>query len=313
MITVIQRKLEHTTYSKIKLLGFFNQIGNIRPIGQGIEQHTFTKLENMEPGEIVASLGNLPDNTPRFTEKTTSLLTLGAKLSIPMQLLHRWQNNTQIDVALQQVIDAQMKAMATQINQFLAYGDSFKVPRTGDRNAGVDFAKGIFNGGTTFGAGDGADDDMTAVGDYQSTRVNAIKALKNAGFEGDKYWIFSDVDTYHQAELGVHQLHTVTFTDELDFLLQKKDIAAWIDSPDFTNPAGESRIVITNPYRNNDPRTEDKDFAYRLLQGYNLDIFPLYNGGLGANAAYEYIIAWSGALEFINTGAIQSSGALTLT
>jgi len=313
MVEIIQRKLETTSYTQTKLLGWFKSIGNIQEIPRGMLKHTITTLEKMEPGEVVASFSALPNNVPRFTEQTTNLLTLGAKVQIPLQVLHQWQGNSQIDVDLQQIINEQMKSMITQIDQFLAYGDSFKTPRTGDRLSAQDFALGIFNGGTPFLAGDGEDDIMDSKGDYQSTITNAIKALKNAGFEGDGYWIFSDTDTQAQAELGVHQLNTYTFTNEYNAILARKYIKAWLDSPNFTNPSGEHRIVVTNPFRNNGPDQKEKDFAYRLLQGYNLDVFPLYGGGLGPSVAYEFVVAWSGALEIINSEAIQSSGALTLT
>ena len=167
MLRKIQRQLVHASYSRAKLLGWFKAIGNILDIGEGILKNTFTKLEKMEPGEIISDLSALPTNDPRFTEQTTSLLTIGAKIALPMDLLDRYANNNLIEVSVNDVINAQLKVFTEQIDQFLAYGDSYKTPRTGDKNAAEDFAKGIFNGGTTFGAGDGADDNMSAAGDYQ--------------------------------------------------------------------------------------------------------------------------------------------------
>ena len=318
MSQIIQSNIEYTTYAQIKLLGFFKSLpGGIKNIGKGIEKHIFTQIQKMEPGEVVSDLSALPTNAPRFSETTTSLLTLGTRLSIPKMVMDRWANNNLVKVQLQQVVNEQMKAMGVQIEQFLAWGDSFKNPHTDDRNAGQSFATGLFNSGTTFGGGDGADNDMTAAGDYLSTVSNGVKALKNAGHEGSKYWIFSDVDTYHQATLGVHQLKSTVFDDELNNILGKDKpykVAAWLDSPNFIDSTGAKyRMVITNPFINPNPETNESMPAYRLLNGYNMELTPLYNGGLSAAGTYDWIILWSGALEIISATALQNTGDLTLT
>ena len=314
MLRKIQAQLVDASYTRAKLLGWFKAIGNIRDIGEGILKHTFTKIEKMEPGEIISDLSALPTSVPKFTEQTTSVLTIGTKVALSMDLVDRYANNNLIEIDVNKVIDTQLKAFTEQIDQFLAYGDSYKTPRTGDKNAGEDFAKGIFNGGTTFAAGDGKDNIMNAAGDYQSTVANAIIALENAGFESEVgYYMFSDNTTYHTAELGVHQLNTYTFTNERRAIDANKDIIKWVSSTHFTDASGTKRIVITTPYSRPIPDGGDKQiFAYRLIRGYNLKVTPLYGGGLSGKGRYEWIILWSGAIEILNSGAIQSSGALTL-
>lgn len=315
MLKKIQARVMHTSYTQAKLIGWFNGIGNVLNIGEGLVKYTTTTIEKMEPGEVLSHLSAIPNNVPVFSEQTTTLMTLGAKIVIPMQVLDQWRNNNLINIDLQDILNEQMKSMLIQVDQVLAYGDAMKTPRTGDKKANEARFLGIFNGGTTFGAGDGADDNMTAAGDYQSTVSNAIKALKNAGHESSRgYYMFSDVDTYHQAELGVHQLNTFSFTNERKAIDANKDIIAWIDSPNFINAASESRIVITNPFTNPDPKAKDgSEFAYRLLQGYNFKVLPLNGGSINSQMAYEYAVVWSGVVEFINAEAVQSSGALTLT
>lgn len=314
MLKKIQSQLVHASYTRAKLLGWFKAIGNIRDIGEGILKHTITKLEKMEPGEVIADLSALPTNVPRFTEQTTSLLTLGAKVALPMDLIDRWKNNNLIEIDVNKVIDTQLKSFTTQIDQFLAYGDSFKTPHTDDKNAAEDFAKGMFNGGTTFAAGDGKDDNMSAAGDYQSTIVNAILALEDADFENEEgYYVFSDNTTLHTAELGNHQLNNYEFTNEKMAIDKRSDIRKWVGSTHFTNPSAEKRILVTTPYSRPIPDGGDKQvFAYRLIRGYNLKVIPLYGGGINSMGRYEWIILWSGALEILNSGAIQTSGALTL-
>ncbi len=314
MVKLIQSKLEHASYSKTKLLAWFKTIGAIRNIGEGLIKHTITKIEKMEPGEVVSSFSALPSNVPRFTEQTTNLLTVGAKIVIPMTVLDQWRNNNLIDIDLSDIINEQMKSMTVQIDQFLAYGDAFKVPHTDDKNANEAYALGLFNGGTTFAAGDGKDDIMNAAGDYQSTTSIGIQALEDAGHESSQgYFMFSDNETYHDAELGVHQLNNYTFTNERRAIDANTDIIAWIQSTNFNTAAGVNRIVITNPYTNVVPQGgEGQEYAYRLLQGYNLKVVPLFNGGLDENLNYQYAVIWSGAMEFINSAAIQASGSLTL-
>ena len=315
MQTHIQREIEYTSYSKAKMYAWFKTLGLFKPVGKGVVSHTYTKLEKMEPGEIIASLSAIPISTPRFTEATSTLMLIGTKISLSKLIIDRWMSSNLVDVAFQQVLNEQMKAITTQVDQCLSYGDTLKRPRTGDDAAGQSVFSGMFNGGTTFAAGDGADDDMTAAGDFISSIVNAIKALENAEHEGKKYFIFSDNNTYHQAELGVHQLKTQDFVTEIDAINRRKDIQSWIHSPNFTNPSAEKRIVVTNPYNNLNPKVESKEksLAYRMLIGYDFEVTPLFNGGLSGQGNYEWIILWSGVLQIINSGSIQASGNLTLT
>lgn len=314
MLNRIQRELVSASYTQAELLGWFKAIGNIRNIGKGMLKSTITKIEKLEPGKVWSDLSALPTNVAKFTDQTTSLLSLGTKVAIPLDVADRFANNSFIDVEMADIIQTQLKSFVEQIDQFLAYGDSFKTPHTGDKNAGEGVANGLFNGGTAFAAGDGEDNIMDAAGDYMSTVANGKLALENAGFKNpDGYYMFSDNTTYHTAEKGVHQLNTYTFTNERRAIDADKDIRKWIFSSHFLNPTSEKRIVITNPVINVDPRDpKKKTFAYRLITGYDLDIYPLYNGGLGDNGRYTWIILWSGALEILRAGAIQSSGALTL-
>jgi len=318
MTELVERKLVSAAYTQSEMLGYFKAVGNIRNIGEGMLKHTITKIEKMEPGEIVIDLSAVPTNEVRFVEQTTNLITLAAKLAIPMFTMAAYNNNDLIDVSLNDIIQTQLKAFVTQIDQFLAYGDSMVGPHTGDKNAALGFALGIFNGGTTFAAGDGEDDDMSAAGDYQSTVETALLALEDANFKQQKNWMFSDNTTYHSAGKGVHQLNTLAFTNERDAIAKNDRITAWIYSKHFTNPSSESRIVITTPYVNEVPRAKigpidsKSSFAYKLLQGYTLKVVPLYGGGIGPTGRYEYFIIHSCAIEFIRAGAIQASGALTL-
>ena len=314
MVRLIQAKLEHKSYTDTPLLSWFKTIGNIQNIGEGLIKKTITTIEKMEPGELVSDLSSLPTNAPRFSETTTTLATYGAKIVIPMRLMDQWRSNSQIDVQIADILNEQTKAFMIQVEQFLANGDAMPNPRTNDRASGESVFKGIFSGGTAFGAGDGADNNMSAAGDYQSTVSTAVEALETAGHQSKVgYYMFSDNTTKHTAERGIHQLNTVVFTNEKKAIDQDPQIIEWIASPNYLNSSSESKILITNPFTNPVPGGNETEFAYRLLISYDMKVIPLNGGNINSQLNYEYAVVWSGAIEFINAAAIQVSGALTLT
>lgn len=312
----IDRKIKHASYAKTKLLRWFKAIGAIFSIGEGLDSNVITLLEKMEPGEVISGFSDLPNSVPKFVEKTTTLMDIGTKLSIPMKTIDKWNNNSQqIDIGLQQIIDEQVKALMEQVDQFLAYGDLFKVKRTDDKQAGQGVFLGIFNGGTPFGGGDGEDDKLGSAGDYQSTVSNGIENLENEGRESDVgYYMFSDNSTYHNAERGVHQLHTVDFVNERMAIDKDPNIIKWIHSTNMTTSAGIKRIAIINPWTNITPNgNRDEEYAFQLLQSYNFKIIPLWGGSINGAMNYEWAIIWSGAIQFVNNKSIQVTGDLAFT
>lgn len=311
----IDRKVKHQSYAKTQLYSWFKAIGAITPLGEGMESNLITLIEKMEPGEVVAGFSDLPDSTPKFVEQTTQLMDLGTKITVPMKTIDKWNNvSQQIDIGLNQIIDEQLKAILEQVDQFLAYGDEFKVPRTDDKGAAAGQFDGIFNGGTAFGGGDGGDDIMDAAGDYQSTLSNGIEALETAGREsGIGYYVMSDNITKRNAERGVHQLNTLDFVNEKEAILRNPEVIKWLGSTNMTKANANKRMLITNPWSNIKPNAPEKsEFAYTLLQSYNFKVVPMWGGGINNKMQYEWAIIWSGAIEFINATSIQVTGDLTL-
>jgi hypothetical protein len=309
-LQIIQRRIMSASWNATQFYSYFQaHKGLVNNVGKGIITHITTKWEKMKPGQISRGFQDLPDSHPRFTEVTTTLCELATKVVIPVQERDAWASNNQVGSGdkVQQTIQKQILALTNQVDQFLAQGDLMKTPLADDKAAGESKYTGLFNGFTTLGGGDGGDNNMTAAGDYISDFSNRVKALINAGFEAEKYIIMSDVDTWQAAQKG-NNLYTggSTVSTEMDAVMARKDVQTWIKSPNAQNSSSQSQILVTTPY------TSMGEPAYRLHQGYNFDVIPLYGGGLGPSAMYEIIVAWSGAIEELHATAVQRSGSLTL-
>ena len=314
-ITVIERKIHNASWNATKLLNFFRvHNGLILNIGRGQIKHTITKWEKMKPGQISGSLQDLPDSHGRLTETTTTLAMLATKVVIPVQMRDAWASTDRVGVGdmLDQTVQKQLLAMYQQVDQFIANGDAMKTPLTNDFAAGEGKFTGLFNGFTSFSGGIGEDDDVTAAGDYLATFLNAKTDLKNAGFDSAKYFILSDVDTAAGAEQGNNLYTTYIPTTEKDIIMKREDVIDWIDTPTALTASSEKKMVILTPYTST-PDGAQGSPAFRLIQGYDFAVIPLYNGGLGPTMAYEIAVVWSGALEEIHSEAVRNTGALTLT
>jgi hypothetical protein len=309
-IKVIQRNLMNATWWQTQFLGFFRaHKGLIKPVGRGIVNHTTTQWERINPGEISVNLQNLPDSHGRLTTTDSVLCMLATKVTIPLQLRDAWKSNNLVGGGdmVQATINQQLMAFYNQVDQFICHGDLMKTPLGNDPMAGAGKFTGIFNGFTDIGGGAGTDDDMTAAGDFIATVVNMIAALKTAGFEPEQYYIMSDVATWQASQVS-NSLYTSNIpTTEYQAIMARPDIAAWIHSINAQDSSSNNMMLMTSPY------TSLGEPAYRLLTGYDFDVYPLYNGGLGPNMSFELGVVWSGAIEQLHATAIQNTDDLTFT
>ncbi|HEC64750.1 hypothetical protein LCGC14_0371370 [marine sediment metagenome] len=311
-VKFIQAEIEEQTWNNTLLRNFFNNKVNpglTRSIPEGLLTYETTLWEKLKPGKIGADIYDLPQNTPGFKVQEAKIMVLGTKIVLGYTDVLRWKNNRQINGGgemMGRVVNQQMKALYQQVDQFLARGDAFKSPVAGDFMAGAGVFTGLFNGGTTF-AGGGGDDVMTAAGDYIATFARAKKALKKAAFEKKKYMIFSDVDVEEAAQQGTNLYTTYTPITEYRAIMERPDVAGWIASHQFIDQAEtDYKMVVTTPY------TSEGKPAYRLIQGFDFRMIPLYGGALNGALQYEVAVIWSGALEFLFTDAAQVTGTLTL-
>ncbi len=312
-VKFIQAEIEEQTWNNTLLRNFFNNSVNpglTRKIPEGLLTYETQLWEKLKPGKIGADIYDLPENTPGFKVQEAKIMVLGTKIVLGYSDILRWKNNKQINGGgdmMGRVVNQQMKALYQQVDQFIARGDAFKDPIAGDFMAGEGLFTGIFNGGTTFGAGLGADDDVTAAGDYISSFSRAKKALKKASFEKKKYMIMCDVDVEDAMQQGNNLYVTYTPITEYRALLERPDVAGIIASDNFIDTAGtDYKMVVTTPY------TSEGKPAYRLIQGFDFRAIPLFGGALNGKLQYEIAVIWSGALEFLFADAAQVSGTLTI-
>jgi hypothetical protein len=313
-VEVVERSIHAATWSATKMLAFFrSQPGLILNIGEGQMQHTFTKWEKMNPGQVSGTLQSLPDSHPRLEETTTNLAMLATKIVIPVVYRDAWASNTRVGGGdmLQAVLQQQMYALYKQVDQFLLHGDEMKDPLTNDFGAGEGTFTGLLNGFTTLAAGIGADNNTSAAGDYVDFVVDAKVALKTAGIDHDAYFLLSDTTTAGAAETGNNLYTTYVPTTEKDIILKRTDVIDWIDTPNAQNASSEQFIAMFHPYKTLPGNGGPGEPAFRLIQGYDFKVIPLYGGGVGPNMSYELAVVWSGALEEDTSTAVQHSGALT--
>lgn len=311
-VKFIQAEIEEQTWNNTLLRNFFNNDVNpglTRKIPEGLLTYETQIWEKLLPGKIGADIYDLPENTPGFRVEEAKIMVLGTKIVLGYSDILRWRNNKQIDGGgdmMGRTINQQMKALYQQVDQFLARGDAFKAPIAGDFMAGAGIFTGLFNGGTTFGAG-GGDDVCSAAGDWIASYSTAKTALKKAGFEKKKYMILCDLDVENAMQQGNNLYITYAPVTEYRALLDRPDVAGIIASHNFIDQAEtDYKMVVTTPY------TSESKPAYRLIQGFDFRAIPLYGGALNGKLQYEVAVIWSGALEFLFADAAQVSGTLTL-
>lgn len=329
MNKVIQSRLKMTTYNATKMYKWTKAMpGLTENIGRGVKNKNSTVLQKADYGQFIDSVAGLPSNTPRFLEIDTELAMIGTKMELPVNYLHRWLNNNLVNVGVNDLMTNIVRSLVQQIDGFMCWGDQGKHYNPIDVNSNEGKFKGIFNMGTDFAAG-GGDNIVSAAGDYLASYNTATLALKTAGYEvppqpegtNAGYWMFSDTAVENAAKQGNNIYTTYNpLTEKSELVRQNKlegGLRQWIDSPNFLNRTGTSNyMTILDPYKSSpvpgDHEGKSGETAFKFLQGYDMEIFPLYNGGLNGNMAYEWGILWSGAWEVDDANSIQNSGALTL-
>ena len=92
-IKIIQRSVQHTTWATPTIYNYAKVHGMTKNVGKGIINHTTTKWEKMDPGQISAGFQGLPDSRPGFTEVDTTLCLLAIKVVLEKQHVDAWSSN----------------------------------------------------------------------------------------------------------------------------------------------------------------------------------------------------------------------------
>jgi len=291
----------------------------MKSVEEGLEEVVTTQWEKMKPGLVSASLQEAPRQYIRLTQNTDPLMYLTTKLAFPVNQVDAWMNNKFIQGSslIPAAIRQAMMPLSNQIDEFICYGIDMKTPLSFDKNAGATNTTqfyGLFNGFTAFSAGATADDNVGQQGDLIESYITARSALRTAGFDTGPYYVLSDDETQSNFETGNHlwKNGTKPITAYSAFLGEYKwkqgQIADWIESINAYpgSSTSQNRICFTQPFISQQGRKIEP--ADVLFVGYNFKIWPLFSGGLNANAEYEFLIAWSGRLHSYNNSALQHSG-----
>jgi hypothetical protein len=297
--------------------------GLIRSVEEGLENVITWKWEQMQPGQIAASLQEAPRQTPRITELTGPLMYLATKLVFPLQQVDAWRNNKYL--AAEQLIPAALRQamlpLTNQVDQFLWFGMDMKDPLSWDRLTGGGKFTGLLNGFTTFVApAAGGDSDLGDKGDLRNTYVTARNALVTAGYDTGPYYVLSDYTTKTAFEQNNHLYTSGTkpyssygaFMGEYKY--KQGEVADWINSINAHPGSSSSKNTwaLTQPYLSQQGKRLEPN--YLLYMGYNYKMWPLYNGGLNGNGEYEFLVGTSLRLQEINSASLQRTDTdLTFT
>lgn len=313
----IEKSLQYESFYRTYGYAFLQEHGLIDPVGEGLSQVETTVFKKMKPGRISYGLQDLPDAVVRLDTVDSKIAVIATKILVNQQHVDAWVNNTAniaSGTTLPNVmISEQIQTLFNQVDGFIFWGSAYRseLQRDVGKWEGSAEFTGMFNAFTAKGAGAGSDENMTAAGDYVATIDSYITSLKDAGWDSDQYWIFSDLSTWASAAKG-NNFSSTTLTTERDRVIQRTDIAAWLSSPNMYDGTN-SRFVVTSPARSMTAKERTaRTRPYRLLEGYKFRVFPLFGGGLDANMNYQIAIVWSGILEKTHDSAIYRSGNLTL-
>lgn len=297
--------------------------GLIRSVEEGLENVVTWKWEQMEPGQIAASLQEAPSQRPRITEITGPLMYLATKLVFPLQQVDAWRNNKYLaaEELIPQALRQVMLPLTNQVDQFLWYGMDMKNPLDFDRLTGGGKFTGLLNGFSTATVPQsGGDSDLGAKGDFIKSYITLRTKLIEAGYDTGPYYILSDHTTQANSEKGnlLYTSGTRPITEYSSLLGEYKykqgQLADWINSINAFPGSDTSKnaIALTQPYLSQQGKKLEPN--YLLYMGYNFKVWPLYNGGLNGNGEYEFLVGTSLRLQEINDDSLyRSDSDLTFT
>lgn len=328
MATYLQQGIRDYAYMTADALQYFRAFNLIDPIPRGVPSVTTTVFEKMQPGQIGFGLEHTPVAKPHSSEVDTTIAVLASIVQLNKLQIDLWREQTsphiQTGSLIARAIDQQLKAFVQQVDNFLFWGDDMASANVLD-NAdlmGAGIWTGMLNGftavktGSNTGGGTGGDDNVSAANDYWDTVTNCITSLKKAGHNSKQYIIFSDLNTYNGAQ-ATNNFYSTVGGHESDIVIRRTDVASWIASPNaYDNTGTDYRMCVTTPeFSSISPKgalVKSNSKPYRLLQGYNFELVPLFNGGMDMQFNTNIGVLWSGAIEETYATALQRTGALTL-
>jgi len=300
------------------LYKLFQSNGLIRNVGDGVDQLTYLESLAIDGGRMGMSIHQHNIVTPQWKEIKVSFLYLNTLIRISRQDVDKYKNGKWLNGDLvQDTIKQVIPTMLDQIDCLCSWGDLGKSFLTSiDKIQGTSTFTGIFNSGTTLGAGAGGLNDMTTLGDYRYTLGKYRKALRAAAHELGTYIVLSDLDTVEEADNGASHQYVNVGVSEYQRCLEKKYIQTWMDSANFSSiTSTQHRIAMIAPKQLEPKPIGGKGITnnFELIQGYPFRVMPVYGGQMDIDKYFNWGVTWSGAFVVYHNTAIQHSGDLTLT
>jgi len=316
-VEYLEKQIQLESYIRTRMYSYFKTNGLISPVGPGLDEAITTILRKLKPGQISMGVQSLPDSHMRLDPITTKMAIIGTVIVANVKDVDAWRHNSgaigKNTNLISLAVAEQIQEFYDFIDRFCYYGDDIQDPLDLDDLVGAGEFTGVMNGFTAIGGGAGGDDDVTAAGDYIATCDAAIKALKQAGWDSDQYYIFSDLDSWNAAAAG-NNFYSTTGLIERDRVIERPDIKSWQSSANCYDNAGTAyRMAFMSPQMSAASKGQLKRTKpHRLLQGYEFKVFPLYNGGLDRQLNYNIALVHSLAIEETHPTSIQRTGTLTL-
>lgn len=314
-VEYLEKQIQLESYIRTRMYSYFKTNKLISNVGPGLDEAITTILRKMKPGQISMGVQSLPDSHMRLDPITTKMCILGTVIVANVKDVDAWRHNSgaigKNTNLISLAVAEQIQELYDMIDRFCFYGDDIQNPLDLDDMVGAGAFTGVMNGFTAFQYG--GDDDVTAAGDYIGVCDQAIKALKQGGWDADQYYIFSDLDTWNAAAAG-NNFYATSALIERDRVIERADIRSWQASANAYDNAGTAyRMAIMSPQPSAASKGQLKRTKpHRLLQGYDFKVFPLYNGGLDRQLNYNIAIVHSLAIEETHPTSIQRTNSLTL-
>jgi len=299
------------------LASYFEANNLTENVGRGQDRITYLKLQENEGGSLNSTIHNYNTIVPAWEEVSTGLDYLVARVVLSRQSVDKFSTGKWLRGDLiRDTLDIVIPKMKNQFDQLIAWGGEYKdTPDALDVFAGSSAGiTGIFNGGTAYSGGLGSDNDMQSSDDYLDTVDGMIQTLRASYHIQEKYLLLSDDNTWRYAG-NENQFYSTVGITERQRIMERKDIADWMHSPNFIDDTGvKYRMAMIAPL----PRAgtvvggKGPQSNVSIYNSYDYDVMFDYNGGMSGLNYTFYVIKGFKLVEHRST-AIQRTGTLTLT
>lgn len=314
----IENYIAAAPQAPLEVTGAVSQEGIVQTIKEWADMADASIFQSQNLGRMgFKDYENAKGLEPKWTSKSVTLMTVSGKLSLrPSELAQARENMLGVKKGLQEIMAAQLIDMKRQIDGMVANGDASRYQAIGDplgkaRTASV--YPGLFNGTdgthlTVIAGGTGADNNMTANGDYYDTIALAVSTAGPQGINVKIGDVFIDWPTAKKLQMsrnayGIQELDMI-HKDFPGLNIWVTDAILEKESDDVYSDMHKMCFLF--------PFSGDGTPLTKYYVSKALHVQPLYAGGLGPGGAYEWLVGYKGGV--LSKTAYNSivTGALTI-